>query len=192
MTRGAVAVESAPGVLRWRASFWDYLVILGWLTVLTLLGFIVRPLLPPVPAGRTLPPLAADAVVLLLTVLPVWVYLTTTESGREQSSWGKRRAGLYVTSATGDDVGWRRVAVRNAVKLLPWQLAHVAVARIITGAEEPVTIWFTYALSLLLAAVSITMAWRDPLRRALHDRVAGTRVLCVSPVRRSGNWPARR
>ena len=172
-------MRSAPGALRWRASLWDYLVILGWLAFLTVLGLVVRPLLPPVPAERTVSPLAADAVAFLLTVLPVWVYLTTTESGRERASWGKRRAGLYVTSATGDDFGWRRVAVRNAVKLLPWQLAHIAVARIITGADEPVTILFTYALSLLLPAVSISMAWRDPLRRALHDRVASTRVICV-------------
>lgn len=172
---------SAPGALRWRASLWDYLIILGWLGFLTALGLVVRPLLPPVPAEQTVPPLAAnsDAVAFVLTVLPVWVYLTTTESGRRRASWGKRRAGLYVTSATGDNFGWRRIAVRNAVKLLPWQLAHVAVARIITGADEPVTILFAYALALLLPTVSITMAWRDPLRRALHDRIAGTRVICV-------------
>ena len=130
------------------------------------------------PAQR-LPPLLADAAAFLLTVLPVWVYLTTTESGREQASWGKRRAGLRVSSATGTDIGRRRVAVRNAVKLLPWQLAHLAVARIITGADEPVTIWSMYTLSLLLPVVSISMAWRDPLARALHDRVASTRVICV-------------
>jgi uncharacterized RDD family membrane protein YckC len=179
VTRPAAASRPAPGGRRWRASFWDYLVILGWLALLTLLALIVRLLLPPVPTERTVSPLAADAGVFLLTVLPAWVYLTATESGPERASWGKRRAGLHVTSAAGGGSSWRQVAGRNAVKLLPWQLAHVAVARIITGADEPVTIWATYALSLLLAAVSLTMAWRDPLRRALHDRVAHTRVVCV-------------
>ena len=76
-------------------------------------------------------PRCADALVadtdVLADVLASIVDLPAT-------SWGKRRVGLCVTSAAGDDFGWRRVAVRNAVKILPWQLAHVAVARIITGA----------------------------------------------------------
>jgi hypothetical protein len=51
------------------------------------------------------------------------------------------------------------------------------VARLVTGADEPVTIWSTYALSLLVPGLSLAMAGRDPLHRALHDRVAGTRVV---------------
>ena len=60
MARGAVAAGSAPGASRWRASLWDYLVILGWLAFLTVLGLVVRPLLPPVPAERTVPLLAGE------------------------------------------------------------------------------------------------------------------------------------
>jgi hypothetical protein len=43
--------------------------------------------------------------------------------------------------------------------------------------DDPVTIGTAYALSVLIPVLSIVMAWRDPLRRALHDRVAGTRVV---------------
>ena len=79
---------SAPGAARWCASLWDFLVILGWLVFLTVLGLVVRPSVPPVPVERTAPLLAGspDAVAFLLTVLPVWVYLTTTESGRRRAS----------------------------------------------------------------------------------------------------------
>ena len=165
----------APGGARWRASLWDYLAILGWLAVLTAMGFAVRSVLPAT-GEPTYPALAADAVALLATVLPVWAWLTLTEAGPAQGSWGKRRAGLRVASADGHDVSWGRAAIRNAVKLAPWQLAHVTVARIILDADAPVTIAVTYALSLLVPVVSIAMAWRDPLHRALHDRIAGTRV----------------
>jgi uncharacterized RDD family membrane protein YckC len=173
---GVAAARPAPWPARLRASLWDYLSIVVWLAALTVLGLVLRALLPPVTAPTS--PLAADAAAFLVTVLPVWILLTTTESGRDQATWGKRRAGLVVTRAAGDRPGRRRVAVRNAVKLLPWQLAHVAVARLITGADEPVTIWSTYALSLLVPVLSLAMAGRDPLHRALHDRVAGTRVVC--------------
>ena len=59
----------------------------------------------------------------------------------------------------------------------PWELAHLAVARLILGVDQQVTIGVTYALSVLIPVVSVVMMARDPLRRALHDRVAGTRVV---------------
>lgn len=149
-------------------------------------------------------PLVVDVGAFAATVLPVWVYLTATEAGRRHATWGKRRAGLRVVAA-GDGgpgvapeaapLGVVWVAVRNAVKLLPWQLAHIAVARILLEAGgstdagtdggmdaglEPGTaavVGVTYTLSLVIPLVSIVMAWRDPLRRALHDGVAGTRVV---------------
>ena len=114
-----------------------------------------------------------------MTVLPVWVYLTSTESGRDHASWGKRRADLHVTSAAGGDVGWRVVAVRDAVKLLPCQLAHVAVARISTGADEWATIWATYALSLLPPGGEYRDGLARPAPPGLHDRVANSRVVRV-------------
>ena len=167
--------EAAPGRARLRASAWDYLVIVAWLAVRTVLGVLARVLVPP--AAGPLSPLAVDAVALGLSVLPVWGYLTLTEGSTAQATWGKRRTSLRVTDARGAKPGRVRVAVRNGVKLLPWQLAHVSVARIVLEVDAPFVVGATYALSLLLPAVSIAMAWRDPLHRALHDRVAGTRVV---------------
>lgn len=167
----------APGCARAWASVWDYLVIVGWLATLTAVGFVVRASLPPTTA--TPPLLATDAIALGFSVLPVWLYLTVTEAGARHASWGKRRVGLRVNASDGGRPAWGRVAGRNAVKLLPWQLAHIAVARLILGVDDPITIGVTYALSLLIPVVSIAMACRDQQRRALHDRVAGTRVVRV-------------
>ncbi|OMQ16057.1 hypothetical protein A7K94_0205160 [Modestobacter sp. VKM Ac-2676] len=142
--------------------------------MLTVLGLGARSLLPdPGP----IPPVAADAVAFGFSVLPVWAYLTVSEAGPRRGTWGKRRTGLAVVTRDGRRAGGGRIAVRNAVKLLPWQLAHVAVARIIAEVDAPVTVATTYALSLLIPAVSIAIAWRDPAHRALHDLVAGTRVV---------------
>ncbi len=177
MTTQVSTTTSARLSTRVWASVWDYLVIAGWLAALTAVGFASRALLPP-PTTATLPLLATDAVAFGLVVLPVWAYLTVTEAGVRQSSWGKRRVGpLRVTAADGGRPGWWRVGARNAVKLLPWQLAHIAVARLILGVDDPVTIGVTYALSLLIPVASIAIACRDPQRRALHDRMAGTRVV---------------
>jgi RDD family protein len=93
---------------------------------------------------------------------------------------GKRQAGLQVVAADGGRPGFGRVAVRNAVELLPWQLAHVAVARAILDPEDVGTMTVAYALSLLIPAGSIPMAWRDPEHRAAHDRLAGTRAVSAA------------
>lgn len=172
----ATPAPPAPGGARWRASLWDYLLIVGWLAALTVVGLAVRAVLPTIGGEPTYLPLVADAVAFVLSVLPVWAYFTVAEASSAQGSCGKRRAGLRVVTAGGRPITWRQAAVRNAVKLAPWQLAHVAVARIILEVDAPVTIAVTYVLSLLIPVISIAVAWRDPLHRALHDRAAGTRV----------------
>ena len=177
MTGAAVSTLPAPGGARWRASLWDYTAIVCWLAVLTVAGLVLRTVLPPAPSY---PPVVADVVALLFTVLPVRAFLTAGEAGRHAAGWGKRRAGLRVVAADGGRPGFGRVAVRNAVKLLPWQLAHVAVARAILDPEDVGTMAVTYTLSLLIPAGSILMAWRDPEHRAAHDRLAGTAVVSAA------------
>lgn len=151
------------------------MVIVGWLAVLTAAGFAIRPLLPA--QAEPLPPALTDVVAFTLSVLPVGVYLSVTEGGARHATWGKRWTRLRVVTAAGGPPGLGRAVIRNAVKLLPWELAHLAVGRLILGVDQPMTIGITYALSVLITIVSIVMVARDPLRRALHDRAAGTRVV---------------
>jgi hypothetical protein len=136
------------------------------------------------------PLLLTDVLVFACTVFPVWLYSTVREAGQGHAGPGKRRTGLRVvvdeppdhTGATPADPsgpGLARAALRNAVKWAPWQLAHLAVARAILGTDDWVTTAIAYGLSLVLPVVSLGMAWRDPRQRALHDRVAGTRVVVV-------------
>ncbi|HYH32662.1 MAG TPA: RDD family protein [Pseudonocardia sp.] len=166
-------MDDAPVSARLGASLRDLAVIAGGLGALTAAGALARRRIAP-PA----PPLPAfDLLVFAMTVLPTGAYLATGEAGPHQAAWGKRRAGLRVVTAAGGHPGPGRVVLRTAVKLLPWQLAHVAVVRLVRGVDAPVTIWTTDALSLLLAAASVTLALRDPQGRAVHDRVAGTRVV---------------
>jgi uncharacterized RDD family membrane protein YckC len=176
---GVVGARSAPAVRsRLAASLGDLAVIVGGIGVLTVAGALVRPLLGEPAQPPSLP--ATDLLVLAATVLPAGVYLAAGEAGSHQAAWGKRRAALQVVTSDGGRPGVGRIALRTAVKLLPWQLAHLAVARLILQADDPVVTWGSNALAYLIPAVSVTMALRDPEGRALHDRVAGTRVVARS------------
>lgn len=178
MTLGTLT--PSPVGARLRASLGDLLVIAVWFAVLTAVGALVRAVLPETgtaPSADAL--LGIDVAAFAATVLPVGLYLAIGEAGARQASLGKRGAGLQVVTVDGERPGAGRIALRTAVKLLPWQLAHIAVARLILGVDEPAITWTTDALSLVIPAVSLTMALADPQRRALHDRVAGTRVIRV-------------
>jgi hypothetical protein len=62
------------------------------------------------------------------------------------------------------------------VKLLPWQLAHLSIARMMGQDQRSRITWPAYVASLAIPLVSVVLALRDPDGRALHDRAAGTRV----------------
>jgi uncharacterized RDD family membrane protein YckC len=161
------------------ASVGDLGVIAGWLGLLTVLGAAGRAV-----AGSgspaAAPPAAVDLAVFAMTVLPVGAYLAVTEAGPHQGGLGKRRTGLRVVTAAGGRPGLGRTVVRAAVKLLPWQLGHLAAARLIAGSALTPAILACYGLSLAVPVVSVAGALRDPHGRALHDRVAGTRVVRYS------------
>jgi uncharacterized RDD family membrane protein YckC len=85
-----------------------------------------------------------------------------------------------VVAADGRRASRRRVAVRTAVKLLPWQIAHLAVTRAVGAvpgrhAQQAAKAGFGAALGL--AALSAACAAGRADGRALHDLVAGTRVV---------------
>ena len=176
------SVQTRPG---WKqrilSSLVDYLVIAAWLLVLTGFSFVIAPFLPPLTGRQDL--LATDVIVLGATVFPVWLYLSLTEASEAAGTLGKRVQHLAVQAADGGRAPWRRIALRNVVKLLPWQLAHLGVSRFMLDQQFGVAI-ACYVASWLLLIATIVMAARDPQRRALHDRLAGTRVITTAQSNR--------
>ena len=160
-------------VRRLKSWLVDYLLILAWLVVIAVV--VGLPSLSGwfnvdrVWADRA----STDIAITLLTVVPLFIYLTLTESGSTHSTYGKRRGGIEVTRSDGSEVGSARVAVRNLVKVLPWQLGHMGSVRLATGEAEGLGMALNVAALMLVAAVAV-----PPIagRRGLHDVTAGTTV----------------
>ena len=179
------ATERAAVRPRLLASLIDLAVIGGWIGVLTGVGMVVRRFLPGHPPAvvsrRTR--IAADVGIFAATVLPTGLYLGLTEAGAAQASLGKRRLGLRVVDQRGGRPGGARVALRTALKLLPWQLAHLSVARMMLAPDQRSRVtWPAYVASLALSGLTVVLALRDTAGRALHDRAAGTRVTSDRPA----------
>lgn len=162
---------------------WDYLVVLAWL------AFVFVAVGAPQLAGWLdlawvwSRPVTADVAVTVLTVVPYLAYLTTTEAGRTHATWGKRRAGLTLDEP-GGAITFGRVLVRNAVKVAPWQLGHMASMRFAVGDEPTVS-----AVLLFIGSMVVLAAVLGPVfvgRNGLHDLVAGTRVRPAVPTSERG------
>lgn len=160
---------------RLHALFLDYCVILGWLCALAAVAFSLHL------GGVNLWGGPVDLVVFAASVLPVWLYLTITEAGAAHATWGKRRVGLRVLGLGAGFAYPVRVAVRNAAKLLPWQLAHLGVTPLLTGNDtgslvSSAAAWLPITAAYALVGLTlVVMLIRDD-RAALHDLIAGTRV----------------
>lgn len=153
---------------------WDYLVIVVWLA---LLAVVFVPLhLAGVRVFDGLGMVSSDLLIAVLTVLPTGAYLTISEAGRRQATWGKRRAGLAVVTTSGKRPGTVRIVVRNVVKLLPWQCGHMAVSRL-AGSHEATAAMPLLVAAYALAGVSIALLLVRRDRAALHDLVVATRVV---------------
>lgn len=159
--------------------WWDYAVVLTWLgVVFVMLG------LPTLTGAVDLEKAwsrqgAADLVVTGLTVVPYFLYLLITENSAQHATWGKRRSNLAVVVMDGTPASRGRVAIRNAVKVLPWQFGHMAAMRFAGDATSGVGVllsWMSLFLLLLVAGPVLVG------RRGLHDKIAGTTVVVTEPA----------
>jgi uncharacterized RDD family membrane protein YckC len=170
---------SAPLVRRFLSWLWDYLLIVAWLAIVfvfiglpQLLGWID---LTPVWTDQT----SSDVGVTLLTVFAFFLYLYRTEVSTQHATWGKRREGLEVAGDEGASPGNAAVAIRNLVKVLPWQLGHMGTMRLIRSEGlTAAAVAFQAVSLLLLAAIVIPVLFR---RRGLHDLLAGT-IVTTAPT----------
>lgn len=114
----------------------------------------------------------------LTLTLPVWAYFTLLESSPRQATVGKRFLRLKVLTPTNQPVRFGRAALRNAIKFLPWEVAHIAIWYV-PGRPflDPIP---TTNLALSMAACLTSLVYVVSLfftgGRTPYDRVSGTCV----------------
>jgi uncharacterized RDD family membrane protein YckC len=107
--------------------------------------------------------------------IPAWLYFWLSDSSRSGATLGKRVLHLKVVRDHGGRVGWLRALVRTAIKLLPWEMAHIfgfALAEQIGPAFQAVGLIMANGLAFIYLVVLVTSRGR----RSVHDLVALTEV----------------
>jgi uncharacterized RDD family membrane protein YckC len=123
---------------------------------------------------------AWHAYLLFAVSAPCLAYGTLLEGSGAGATLGKRWLGLRVVDIYGSRIGRGHALWRNAVKLVPWEVAHVALcfpAPVFVTGELPMPrlLFSTYLmLGLSLAATLMTLK-----KQSFHDLAAGTCVVRV-------------
>ncbi|MEM7054986.1 MAG: RDD family protein, partial [Pseudomonadota bacterium] len=148
--------------------------------VLAPLGFAVQQL------TGFMPETGADIwrVLLINFSLPVWLYFIVFESSTRAATPGKRLVGLRVKLQPEATPTWPRIVLRTAIKLIPWELAHIA-SFALAPADGSFTMLQAGLLTLawLLMLMYLFVVWRSRGGQGLHDRLAGTQIVAIETIR---------
>ena len=155
---------------RIRAYLVDYIIMVAFGALL----FATSSLLP---AAWFSTPNRAQLSAFFLLTLPVVLYFALSEASTWHASVGKRVVGVRVTTVTGHDPTLRTTLLRNAIKFLPWEIAHTFIQHQPVW-PEPVTIAGSIAAMALLVFF-FGSAFLSPNRQTMWDRVAQTRIVAA-------------
>jgi uncharacterized RDD family membrane protein YckC len=112
--------------------------------------------------------------------LPCFLYYVAGDASRGGATFGKRLFGIRVAHVYGARISFARATVRTLFKLLPWELAHIALCfpvPVFVSGELPMPklLMGVYALvAVYLAAQLMTLK-----KQSVHDLVVGTWVVRV-------------
>ena len=115
--------------------------------------------------------------------IPVWLYFTLADHSPSGATIGKRVFRLRVLRLPGSRLSLLRSFARTALKLLPWELAHLfgfALAAEIGAALQAAGLIAANALVVIYLAVLLATSGRQ----SVHDLLVHTEV--VSTVTLSG------
>lgn len=116
--------------------------------------------------------------------LPAWSYFVLSDRSESGATIGKRLLRLRVTGVKGSRVSLARALARTAVKLLPWETAHIfgfALAGQVGPAAQTAGL---IGANVLTVAYFVSMLATGG-RRSIHDLIVKTEVILVphSPQR---------
>jgi uncharacterized RDD family membrane protein YckC len=162
-----------PGALPWRRAAAYLLDLVLLFLVLAPLAFLVQRVTGFTPTT----PRATWQLQLLEFSLPVWCYFVFCDASPRGATIGKRWLGLRVVMEAGARLTLPRSLARTAIKLLPWELSHLAAFALGDRFGELTTLQgVLLVIANLLATTWLVLAIVSRGERSVHDHCCATRV----------------
>lgn len=166
------------------AGFWqrvkafalDYIIILFYLAVLTLLSLLINWLFG-VNEWLFADRVRAQLTGFFLITLPVALYFAFGESSVQQATWGKKRVGLMVTDTNGARISFWRSLARTFLKFIPWELSHTLIWEISFSSQtNSPLINYGFILVYALIGLNIASLLITKKHQTLYDLLAKTYI----------------
>lgn len=159
---------------RVKAFAFDYVLILGYLIVFTLLFLLFNAIFN-MSQWLFTDRVLAQVFVFSTVTLPVTIYFAVGESSSKQATWGKQRTGLKVTDRNGNKIGFWRALARTLLKFVPWELSHTLVWEVdFSGGSFSAGITYGFVLVYVLIGLNIASIAMTKTKQSLYDLLAGT------------------
>jgi uncharacterized RDD family membrane protein YckC len=129
------------------------------------------------PARSNATPTVLHAWVFSTVTLPLWIYFAWCDRRSRGAAPAAAWLGLRVVSRSALSLNWSRALARNAIKLLPFELNHIALFYSQTTSLGSAVAIGCGILMWVVILATWWSAWRDMAHRTLHDRVANTVVV---------------
>jgi uncharacterized RDD family membrane protein YckC len=179
--RSRIAGQPASVWRRIAAIVVDYLLIVGYLVIVAIVSIVLRSVSPRMLSALFGSPMSGELSSFVLVTLPVTLYFAISEASPRGATWGKRRIGLRVVTSAGERLTVARSLARTAGKFVPWELSHAAVWQFLFAKQGPLIFpSVLQSIAWVLVILNVITAFVDPSHRALHDRIAGTRVVTAA------------
>ncbi len=123
-------------------------------------------------------PFVGQLVGFITLTLPVFAYFFITEKGKRKATIGKRKLKIQVETEAVNPT--RNVLVRNILKLLPWEIAHIGVQWVVYYSNNNAEIPFWTWAVLIIPQVAVVLYLFSILfykgESSFYDKIAKTRI----------------
>jgi len=159
---------------RIKAFAWDYLVILIYILIISILFWFIQVANTWLFANR----ITSQLTIFFSLTLPIIFYFTFAESSIKQASFGKQKMGLKVSDANGNQISFFRALIRNILKFLSWEISHTLIWQInFYPNTNPLLINIGFGFVYLLIGLNILCILITKTRQTLYDLIMSTFVI---------------
>ena len=126
-------------------------------------------------------PVRGELIGFLTLTLPVILYFTFSENSKYAGTLGKRKYGLSVVGNNLSKATFSKLLLRNAIKFLPWELAHFFVFQLFhysrMKVNTPSWVMAGLVISQMLALVYLVQLIFNKQHRSMYEILSGTMVI---------------
>ncbi|MFH0853321.1 MAG: RDD family protein [bacterium] len=156
----------------------DYLVIALYAGILFLLVYSAIKLFN---LNTNVSSVIGQLIGMISLTLPVVLYFVIMENKSKQGTIGKNIKKIKVTDVNNQTASLKYIIIRNIIKFMPWEIAHLGIHWTIyfsnEGIEQPVWIWLVLVIPQVTVVIYLLSIVIDKNNRGIYDRISHTKVI---------------